>query len=96
MEVYDKMKILFQGVKALKTPGGNFVFEVSPINVKVEAKKTDEVFDAARINVISIVPHLTMKTAALGRGKAKDEYYIYFCIRNYAASISALADQFRD
>lgn len=86
----------FQGIKALKATGGNFAFEVPSIRVKVESKRPDGAYDTASINVISIVPYLVMKTAALGRGKPKDAYDIYFCIKNYTGGIKALADEFKD
>ena len=38
--------------------------------------------DVANINVVAVVPYIIMKTAALGRGKAKDAYDIYFIIKH--------------
>ena len=63
-----------QGVKALKATGGNFAFEFEPQEVKVEAKRPDGAVDVAHVNVVAVVPYLVMKTAAMGRGKAKDAY----------------------
>ncbi len=34
----------------------------------------DGALDSSHVNVISVVPYLVMKTAALGRGKPKDAY----------------------
>lgn len=72
-----------QGVRALKATGGNFAFEVPPNVVKIEARRSDGALDTGHVRVISIIPFLVMKTAALGRGKAKDAYDIYFCIKHY-------------
>ena len=36
-----------------------------------------------------------MKTAALGRGKPKDAYDIYFTINNYRGGVRKLTDDFR-
>lgn len=83
-----------QGIKALKATGGNIAFEFEPQKVKVEAKRTDGAIDTACINVIAIVPYLIMKTAALGRGKAKDAYDIYFLLKHYHGGIQALAKEF--
>jgi hypothetical protein len=37
-----------------------------------------------------------MKVAALGRGKAKDAYDIYFIIKHYHGGINKLANEFED
>lgn len=65
-----------QGVKALKATGGNFAFEFPPQQVKVEAERVDGAIDTAVVNVVAVVPYIIMKTAAMGRGKAKDAYDI--------------------
>ena len=36
-----------------------------------------------------------MKTAALGRGKAKDAYDIYFVIKHYIGGVKRLASEFQ-
>ena len=36
-----------------------------------------------------------MKTAAMGRGKAKDAYDIYFLIRHYRGGVKELAKEFQ-
>jgi hypothetical protein len=84
-----------QGLKAFKATGGNFAFEVPPIKVALNAKRPDGALDSGIVNVIAIVPYLIMKTAALGRGKAKDAYDIYFCIRNFDGGVNSLAIEFR-
>ena len=83
-----------QGVKALKTTGGNFAFDFKPQKVQVEAPRPDGAIDIANINVIAVVPYLVMKTAAMGRGKAKDAYDIYFLIKHYHGGIGSLAKEF--
>ena len=40
--------------------------------------------------VIAVIPYLVMKTKALGRGKPKDAYDIYFCINNYKGGVENL------
>jgi len=84
-----------QGIKALKATGGNFAFKFEPQKVKIEAKRTDGAIDVARINVIGIVPYFVMKAAAMGRGKSKDAYDIYFLIRHFDGGPSGLAELFR-
>ena len=83
-----------QGIKALKASGGNFAFEFDPQTVKVEALRPDGAVDVAHVNVIAVVPYIVMKTAAMGRGKAKDAYDIYFLIKHYVGGVYALADLF--
>lgn len=84
-----------QGLKALKATGGNFAFEVPPIEVKIEAQRPDGIFDIGRIRVVSIIPFLIMKAAALGRGKPKDAYDIYFCIKHYSGGVKGLSNEFQ-
>lgn len=83
-----------QGIKALKATGGNFAFAYNPQEIKVEAKRPDGAYDTAYINVIAVVPYFVMKTAALGRGKPKDAYDLYFLIKHYQGGIDALAELF--
>lgn len=82
------------GIKALKTSGGNFAFEVPSKDIRIEYERTDGAKDFSHINVVSIVPYFVLKTNALGRGKAKDAYDIYFCISNYNGSIDDLVNEF--
>lgn len=83
-----------QGIKALKATGGNFAFEFEPQKIKVEAKRPDGAYDVAHVNVIAVVPYLIMKTAAMGRGKAKDAYDIYFLLKHYNGGVMQLAKEF--
>lgn len=85
-----------QGVKALKATGGNYAFEFPPQKIRVEARRPDGAFDVANINVVAVVPYLIMKANALGRGKAKDAYDIYFLIKHYKGGVKLLANEFAD
>ena len=85
-----------QGVKALKATGGNFAFEFDPQMIRVEAERTDGALDVARVNVIAVVPYFVMKTAAMGRGKAKDAYDLYFLVKHYHDGLDSLAKLFED
>ena len=84
-----------QGMKALKATGGNFAFDFPAQKIRVEARRPDGAMDVADANVIAVVPYLIMKTAAMGRGKAKDAYDIYFLIKHYKGGVSELAKEFR-
>ncbi|MGE1063610.1 nucleotidyl transferase AbiEii/AbiGii toxin family protein [Megasphaera paucivorans] len=83
-----------QGLKALKATGGNFAFEIPAVEITIEARRPDGAFDTGRIKVVSIVPFLAMKAAALGRGKAKDAYDIYFCIKHFPGGVEELVKDF--
>lgn len=83
-----------QGMRALKATGGNFAFEFEPQKIRVEAKRPNGAIDVAHVNVVAVVPYLVMKTAAMGRGKAKDAYDIYFLLKHYAGGVRELAKEF--
>jgi hypothetical protein len=83
-----------QGLKAMKATGGNFAFKFEPRQVKLEAPRPDGAIDMARVNVVALVPYFVMKTAAMGRGKAKDAYDIYFLIKHYPGGAKQLALEF--
>ena len=55
------------------------LFESPPQQVKVEAERVEGAIDTAVVNVVAVVPYIIMKTAAMGRGKAKDLMTI-FCV----------------
>lgn len=82
------------GIKTLPATGGNFAFEFPPIDVLIEYTRPDGAIDNGHINVISVVPYLVMKSAALGRGKPKDAYDIYCTINNYKGGVKALVEEF--
>lgn len=82
------------GIKTLPATGGNFAFEFPPEDVRIEFKRFDGALDIGHVNVISVVPYLVMKTAALGRGKPKDAYDIYCTINYYPGGVRALAEAF--
>ncbi|MBO4394820.1 MAG: hypothetical protein J5819_00550 [Eubacterium sp.] len=85
-----------QGLKALKASGGDFAFQFEAQKVKIETSRPDGAIDVANVSVIAVVPYLVMKTAAMGRGKAKDAYDIYFLIKHYPGGVAALAELFSD
>ena len=84
-----------QGLKALKATGGNFAFDFPAQKISVEAKRPDGAVDVASVNVVGVVPYIIMKTAAMGRGKAKDAYDIYFIITHYRGGVKELAKEFQ-
>lgn len=84
-----------QGIKALKATGGNFAFDFPPQKIHVEAKRPDGAFDVVNVSVVAVVPYLIMKAAAMGRGKAKDAYDIYFLIKHYSGGVRELAKEFQ-
>jgi len=82
------------GIKTLPATGGNFAFEFPPVDVCIEYKRFDGAFDFGHVNVISVIPYLVMKAAALGRGKPKDAYDIYCTINYYPGGVRALTEEF--
>ena len=82
------------GIKALPATGGNFAFDFPPENVKIEYQRPDGALDFGNVRVIAIVPYLVMKTAALGRGKPKDAYDIFYTIDNYPGGVRELTKEF--
>ncbi len=84
-----------QGMRALKATGGNFAFDYPSQKISLEARRPDGAVDVANVSVIAVVPYLIMKTAAMGRGKAKDAYDIYFLIRHYRGGVKELAKEFQ-
>jgi len=83
-----------QGLKAMKTTGGDFAFKFEPRRVTLEAPRPDGAIDTAWVNVVALVPYFIMKTAAMGRGKAKDAYDLYFLIKHYPGGAKQLALEF--
>lgn len=82
------------GIKALPATGGNFAFEFPATDVYIEYSREDGALDNGHVKVISIVPYLVMKAAALGRGKPKDAYDIYCTINNFKGGVRALVKEF--
>lgn len=81
------------GIKALPATGGNFAFEFPAEKVKIDYIRPDGALDSGHVRVISIVPYIVMKTAALGRGKPKDAYDIYYCINHYEGGVKMLLQE---
>lgn len=82
------------GIKTLPATGGNFAFEFPPEDVKIEYQRPDGALDLGHVNVIAVIPYIVMKTSALGRGKPKDAYDIYFCLTHYEGGVRKLAEEF--
>ena len=82
------------GIKALPATAGNFAFEFQPQRVKIEYRRPDGAKDFGNVSVISVIPYMVMKTAALGRGKPKDAYDIYCTITGYPGGIIELTKEF--
>ena len=82
------------GIKALPATAGNFAFEFQPQRIKIEYVRPDGAKDFGHVSVISVVPYLVMKTAALGRGKPKDAYDIYCTITGYPGGVMELTREF--
>lgn len=88
-----KMSKHIDGIKALPATGGNFAFDYPSCNVKIEYIRQNGAFDYGHVQVISIVPYIIMKTSALGSGKPKDAYDIYFCICHYEGGVKKITQE---
>ena len=73
--------------------GGNFAFVFPPEEIKIKYIREDGSIDIGHVNVIAVIPYLVMKTIALGRGKSKDAYDIYFTINNYIGGVRRLVEE---
>lgn len=82
------------GIKTLPATGGNFAFDFPANDVSIQYVRPDGSMDIGHVKVISVVPYLVMKTAALGRGKPKDAYDIYYVLDHYENGVRALTDTF--
>lgn len=82
------------GIKVLPATGGNFAFDFPPKDIKIEYHRPDGALDFGNVHVISMVPFLVMKSAALGRGKPKDAYDIYCTINYYPGGVRELVKEF--
>ena len=82
------------GIKTLPAAGGNFAFDFPSNDIKIEYRRPDGALDFGNIHVVSLVPYFVMKSAALGRGKPKDAYDIYFILNNYPGGVKKLAKEF--
>lgn len=81
------------GIKTLPATGGNFAFDFPPEEVVINYQRSDGAFDTGHVKVTSIIPYLVMKTSALGRGKTKDAYDIYHCIKHYEGGVKKLVEE---
>lgn len=82
------------GIKTLPATGGNFAFEFPATEVSISYTRPDGALDVGHVKVIAVVPYLVMKTSALGRGKPKDAYDIYYTVNHYAEGVRTLAEMF--
>lgn len=82
------------GIKALPATGGNFAFDFPAEDVTIQYRRPDGAEDMGHVKVVAVIPFLVMKTAAMGRGKPKDAYDIYFCLTNYEGGVRELAEAF--
>lgn len=82
------------GIKTLPATGGNFAFDFPAEDVTIQYRRPDGAEDIGHVKVVAVIPFLVMKTAAMGRGKPKDAYDIYFCLTNYEGGVRALAEAF--
>lgn len=81
------------GIKTLPATGGNFAFNFPPKNIKIDYVRPDGAFDIGHVKVVSVIPYIVMKTAALGRGKPKDAYDIYYCVYHYEGGVRKLLEE---
>ena len=81
-------------IKTLPATGGNLAFQFPAQEITIEYTRPDGAKDFGHINVISIIPYLVMKAAALGRGKPKDAYDIYFTIDHFPGGVRELVKEF--
>jgi hypothetical protein len=81
------------GIKTLPATGGNFAFDFPAKDVKIDYVRPDGARDVGHVKVVSIIPYIVMKVAALGRGKAKDAYDIYYCIDHYEGGVRKLLEE---
>lgn len=82
------------GIKTLPATGGNYAFDFPPISRKIDYRRPDGALDVSHINIVSVVPYIVMKTAAMNRGKPKDAYDIYCCINGFPGGIRQLTQEF--
>ena len=82
------------GIKTLPATGGNFAFEFPAYDVTIQYTRPDGALDTGHVKVISVVPYLVMKAAALGRGKPKDAYDIYYTVDHFEGGVRALTEEF--
>jgi len=82
-----------QDVNARKARGCDLAFDLYD-EVDLEGALPGGERASASVRVASIVPFLVMKGMALGRGKEKDSYDIYFCLTNYPGGLDKLIAAF--
>lgn len=83
-----------QDVNARKARGCDLAFDMYD-EVSIDGALPGGEKASASVRVASIVPFLVMKGMALGRGKEKDSYDIYFCLTKYQGGLDKLIEDFR-
>ncbi|MEI7833248.1 MAG: hypothetical protein WCJ56_08635 [bacterium] len=83
-----------QDVNTRKARGCDLAFDMYD-EVKIAGILPGGEKATATIRVASIVSFLIMKGMALGRGKEKDSYDIYFCLTRYHGGLDKLIADFR-
>jgi len=80
----------FEGLRPQKATGGDFAFTFPSTKIRVDN-------DNHEVEVVSVIPYIVMKAAALkGRTKPKDAYDIYHMLKNYPGGVSELKKEFEN
>ena len=84
-----------QDVQPRKARGCDLVFEIAPVEVRLEGLLPSGARDAVRVPIALVVPFLTMKSICMSdRRKSKDPFDIWFVLSNYPGGIEAVATAF--
>lgn len=83
-----------QGIRALKASGADGAFSHPPQIMKLVGRRPDGANDSADVRVVAVVPYFIMKCEAMGRGKQKDAYDLYFVLKHYPGGPAALFAEF--
>jgi hypothetical protein len=83
-----------QDVNARKARGCDLAFDMYD-EVHIEGTLPGGEKASVAVRVASIIPFLVMKGMALGRGKEKDSYDIYFCLTKYPGGLDKLIADFQ-
>jgi len=83
-----------QDMNARKARGSDLAFDMyNEVNIEGSLPGGEQA--SSSVHVASIVPFLVMKGMALGRGKEKDAYDIYFCLTKYQGGLDKLIADFQ-
>jgi hypothetical protein len=85
-----------QDVQPRKARGCDLVFEIAPVEVKLEGFLPSGARDSVRVPIASVVPFVAMKSLCMSdRRKSKDPFDIWFVLSNYPGGVEAVAAAFR-